>query len=98
VSRSTENGRKTIKIEGYLTESKLSKALRELLPDHWLGERVPVTNIRKLWDMAFKSDSRITVVESDGDDHYRHSLKIKGDRVKDEIAPCLGRQVVRFPC
>jgi hypothetical protein len=30
---------KVIKIEGYLTESKLSKALQQLLPDRWLGDR-----------------------------------------------------------
>ena len=42
-------------------------------------------------------DGRITVVEYDGDEHYRHSIKIKGDRVKDETARSLGLRVVRFP-
>jgi hypothetical protein len=42
-------------------------------------------------------DGRITVVEYDGDEHYRHSIKIKGDRVKDENAQSLGLQMVRFP-
>ena len=89
--------RRTIKVDGYLTESKLSKALQALLPDEWLGEQVPVSNTRQRWDMAFKAKGKITVVEYDGDDHYRHSMKIKGDLAKDEIARSLGLQVVRFP-
>jgi hypothetical protein len=36
--------------------------------------------------MAYRRDGRITVVEYDGDEHYRHSIKIKTDRAKDEAA------------
>jgi len=97
MSQSTNNERRTIKIDGYLTESKLSKALQELLPDGWLGEQVPVANTRQRWDVAFKIDGRVTVVEYDGDEHYRHSLKIKGDRCKNEAARSLDWRVVRFP-
>jgi very-short-patch-repair endonuclease len=88
---------RTIRIEGYLTESKLLKALQKLLPDCCLGEQVPVTNTRQRWDMAYRIDGKVTVVEYDGDEHYRHSLKIKGDRTKDEIARSSGWRVVRFP-
>jgi hypothetical protein len=52
MNQSTTNER-TIRIDGYLTESKLSKALHELLADRWLGEQVPVANTRQRWDMAF---------------------------------------------
>lgn len=96
MSQPTANERR-IRIDGYLTESKLSKALHDLQPDHWLAEQIPVTKTRQRWDMAFKVDGRVTVVEYDGDEHYRHSLKIKGDRAKDEVARSQGWQVVRFP-
>jgi hypothetical protein len=39
----------------------------------------------------------LTVVEYDGDEHYRHSMKIKADRTKDDIASAAGFRVVRFP-
>jgi very-short-patch-repair endonuclease len=47
--------------------------------------------------MAFQHERKITVLEYDGDEHYRHSIKIKTDRAKDEAARTLGYQVVRFP-
>src|SRR5690242_12142575 len=47
--------------------------------------------------MAYHRDGNVTVVEYDGDEHYRNSLKIKADRAKDEAARTLGYQVVRFP-
>jgi len=75
MSQSTTNAR-TIRIDGYLMESKLSKALQDLLPDRWLGEQVPIANTRQRWDMAYTMDGRITMVEYDGDEHYRHSLKV----------------------
>jgi hypothetical protein len=86
-----------ITIEGYLTESKLSKALQQLLPDRWLGDQVAVPNRRLRWDMSYQSEGPITVVEYDGDEHYRHSIKIKADRAKDEVARAQGYRVVRFP-
>jgi hypothetical protein len=88
---------KVIKIEGYLTESKLSKALQQLLPDRWMGDQVRVANSRQRWDMSYQFDGISTVVEYDGDEHYRHSIKIKGDRAKDEVARTQGCRVVRFP-
>ena len=88
---------KVVKIEGYLTESKLSKALQQILADHWLGDQVPVATSRQRWDMSYQLDGIITLVEYDGDEHYRHSMKIKGDRAKDEIARTQGCRMVRFP-
>jgi very-short-patch-repair endonuclease len=89
--------RRTIRVDGYLTESKLSKALQELFLNHWLGDQFPVGTTRQRWDMAFKNEGGMTMVEYDGDDHYRHSLKVKTDRAKDEIAQKEGSRVVRFP-
>jgi hypothetical protein len=88
---------KVIKIEGYLTESKLLKALQALLAESWLGNQVPVADRRQRWDMAYEIDGRVTVVEYDGDEHYRHSIKIKIDREKDESARAQGFRAVRFP-
>jgi len=86
-----------IKIDGYLTESKLSAALQRLVVDGWLGNQVHVEGSRYRWDMSFQMDGIITVVEYDGDEHYRHSLKMKADRAKNEIARRQGCKVVRFP-
>jgi hypothetical protein len=47
--------------------------------------------------MSYQIDGIVTVVEYDGDEHYRHSLKMKADRAKDEIARNQGCRVVRFP-
>jgi hypothetical protein len=47
--------------------------------------------------MVYGIDGGITVVEYDGDEHYRHSIKIKIDREKDESARAQGFRVVRFP-
>jgi len=90
-------GPPSVKIDGYLTESKLSSALQRLLPDGWLGDQVHVEGSRYRWDMSFQMDGIVTVVEYDGDEHYRHSLKIKSDRAKNEIARKQGCKVVRFP-
>src|ERR1039457_5041809 len=56
------------------------------------GRREPVSVGHVLPDGGI-----ITVVEYDGDEHYRHSLKLKADRAKDEIARKQGCKVVRFP-
>jgi len=47
--------------------------------------------------MSYQLDSTITVVEYDGDEHYRHSIKIKGDRVKDDVVRTQGYRLIRFP-
>jgi hypothetical protein len=73
-------------IEGYLTESKLSAALQQIMPGGWIGDQVRAEGSRHRWDMSYQVERTVTVVEYDGDEHYRHSLKIKADRAKDEIA------------
>jgi hypothetical protein len=87
----------TIAITGYLTQPKLAEALRELVPDGWLGAEVVVVGSRHRWDMSYRQDGAVTVVEYDGDERYGNSLKIKIDRVKDEGAREQGYRVVRFP-
>jgi len=47
--------------------------------------------------MSYQIGGIVTVVEYDGDEHYRHSMKIKADKSKDEIARKQGYSVVRFP-
>jgi len=86
-----------IRIDGYLTESKLSATLQRIVPHGWLGDQVHVEGSRYRWDMSYQIDGMVTVVEYDGDEHYRHSLKIKADKAKDEIARKHGCTVVRFP-
>lgn len=89
--------RPSIKIDGYLTEAKLAKGLKEIVPDGWLGDQVPVADTKHRWDMSLRIGGEIFVVEYDGDEHYRHSIKIKADRAKDEIARAHGWRVIRFP-
>jgi hypothetical protein len=86
-----------IAISGYLTQAKLAKALQQLVPDGWLGNEVAIPGSRHRWDMAFQRDGKVTVVEYDGDEHYRHSIKIKIDRAKDEAAHTMEYEVIRFP-
>ena len=66
-----------IAISSYLTQSKLAEALQQLVPDGWLGNEVAIPGTRQRWDMAYRRNGQITVVEYDGDEHYRHSIKIK---------------------
>lgn len=56
-----------------------------------------VVDGRQRWDMSLRIGGEIFVVEYDGDEHYRNSMKIKSDRAKDEAAHALGWRVVRFP-
>jgi hypothetical protein len=84
-------------IQGYLTESKLAQALQQLVPDGWLGVNIAVSTGRQRWDMSYQHDGKIVVVEFDGDEHYRHSLKIKSDLAKNEIARAQGHRLIRFP-
>jgi hypothetical protein len=85
-----------ITISGYLTQAKLAQVLQQLVPDGWVGYEMAAIGSRHRWDMAYQSGRTMTVVEYDGDEHYRHSLKIKIDRVKDEAARTQGSRVVRF--
>jgi len=86
-----------IRIEGYLTQRKLSDALQQIVGLAWVGDEVRIPGSRRRWDMAFRSDSGLIVVEYDGDTHYCNSIRIKMDREKDMAAKESGQKVVRFP-
>ena len=77
-----------IRIDGYLTQPKLETALRAIVGESaWRGREILVSpEGRHRWDMAYQWQEQLVVVEYDGDEHYRHSLKIKADREKDAIA------------
>jgi hypothetical protein len=87
----------SITIAGHLLQPKLEAALSELLGDAWRGRELPVPGTRRRWDMAYELRGQTTVVEFDGDEHYRGSLKIRADRDKDRIALDLGYRIVRIP-
>jgi hypothetical protein len=84
-------------IESYLTESKLVAALEQLVGDNWAGGQVILPGSRRRFDMAFRANETTLLVEYDGDDHYRDSLKIKADRQKDALAVANGMRLVRVP-
>jgi hypothetical protein len=92
-----EVGTVQIIIEGYLTETKLATALRELVGNLWVGGQVQLPGSRRTWDMAFRQNGSLVLAEYDGDDHYRDSLKIKSDRERDRLAQESGIRVVRVP-
>lgn len=84
-------------IEGYLTQRKLSAALQQIVGDAWAGDEINVPGSRRRWDMAYRAEDTIVVVEYDGDEHYRNSMRIKVDWEKDEAAAAAGYRAVRFP-
>jgi hypothetical protein len=84
-------------IQGYLTEGRLAAALKELLADQWLGSQISLGGTRQRWDMSCRLEGVTAVVEYDGDEHYRHSIKIKADRAKDALALAAEYRVIRFP-
>lgn len=88
----------TISIDGYLDQAKLEAALRQVVGDAaWRGREVRAEPRRFKWDMVFEWGGARIAVEYDGDEHYRHSLKVKADREKDALARTSGIKVVRFP-
>ena len=101
----------TVTIDGYLTQKKLEKALKEIIgPEAWLGREPLVAEGSKFrWDMTYwELNQNKVIVEFDGDGHYRDSLQIKRDHLKNEIAktqksssnpyPLLGPTNNRNPC
>lgn len=89
----------TVTIDGYLVQEKLEAALRQIVGEGaWHGREQPVIHGKRMrWDMVFSGSSGKVAVEFDGDEHYRHSLKIKVDREKDALARDGGYRVVRIP-
>lgn len=86
-----------VNIEGYLTEARLAAALRQIVGDRWSGVELKIAGSKRRWDMGFHEAGRRVVVEYDGDEHYRNTLKIKADREKDALAVASGLTVVRIP-
>jgi len=87
----------SVVIEGYLTEAKLSDALKQIVGSQWIDQQVKLPGSLFKWDMAFRKNDVQVLVEFDGDEHYRNSLKIKVDREKDRLAASQGNLVVRVP-
>jgi hypothetical protein len=84
-------------ITGYLTEPKLAAALHEILGSRWGGSQFQLPDSRRRWDMWFTDDGGRVVVEYDGDEHYRNTLKVKTDKEKDAAAEAHGLRIVRIP-
>lgn len=84
-------------IDGYLLQAKLESALHQIVADAWRGHELSIPGSRRRWDMAYELSGQTTVVEFDGDEHYRRTLKIKGDGEKDALALAAGHRVVRVP-
>lgn len=87
----------TVFIESYLTETKLAGAIQQLVSDGWAGGQVSRPSSRRRFDTAFRASGETALVEYDGDERYRDSLKIKADRQEDAIATANGFQLVRVP-
>jgi len=86
-----------VEIEGYLTQEKLEKALKQIIQhDDWLGREVYINRYQR-WDMSFKVNNQVFVVEFDGDSHYRNPQTIRSEREKNAIAESLGQKVIRIP-
>jgi hypothetical protein len=52
---------------------------------------------KQRWDMSCRLGGVTAVIDYDGDEYYRHSIKIKGDIAKDAAARAAGYRVIRFP-
>jgi hypothetical protein len=88
---------KSITIDGFLTQHKLSAALKQVTGSSWIGNEIKVPESRFRWDMSYQHQNQKFVVEYDGDEHYRNTIKIKSDIKKDGIAKDNRFQVIRFP-
>jgi hypothetical protein len=86
-----------IAIAGFLTEAKLAAAIQQFEGAEWIGTQIRLPRSRFKWDVAFRQDRSQVLVEFDGDAHYRDSLKIKVDQMKDSVALEQGKKVIRVP-
>lgn len=65
----------TITIKGYLTEAKLAAALQQVVGESWVGRQVVLPLSGHKWDMAYRREGAMVLVEYDGDHHYRDSMR-----------------------
>lgn len=80
-----------------LAEQSLAAALMKLTRIAWVGVQATPPGSRRRFDMAFRDDESVVLVEYDGDEHYRNSLKIKADHAKETFAAAHGARLVRIP-
>jgi len=58
----------SISIDGYLTQTKLETALKQIIPTtQWLDREIKQDKYR--WDMGYKDNEGITVIEYDDISH-----------------------------
>jgi hypothetical protein len=89
---------KRFEIKGYLTESRLAEVILELAPEGFVREFKLTGRGGYRWDFKYVStDGTTTLVEYDGDEHYRNTLVIRADRAKTRIATEAGFRLIRFP-
>lgn len=86
-----------LRIEGYLTERKLIRSLRDILGEDSVKTQYSLEGSRKRWDAAFSFNNIDFLVDYDGDEHYRNTIRIKSDMSKDQESRIVGFRVVRFP-
>ena len=88
-----------VRVEGFLTQGKLFNVLLQIFgEENLIGTEIPaIPSTRSRFDMAFRKDSTVYIVEYDGDEHYRNTLKIRTDRAKDSWAISQGYVIVRIP-
>lgn len=86
-----------IVVESYLTERKLKAVLQKIYGNQWIGGQISLPGSRRKFDMAFRVRGIVILVEYDGDEHYRNSIKIKADKEKDVLAEENGMHLVRIP-
>jgi hypothetical protein len=80
-----------------LTEKSLAEALKQITGQNWEGIQTKLPGSRRRFDMAFWANDSLVLVEYDGDEHYRSSLKAKDDIEKDDLAASHGAKLVRIP-
>jgi len=87
-----------IQIPDYLTQEKLTVALKQIIPaEDWIGEELKVPGTRCRWDMGYIYRGKTYIVEFDGDQHYRDSIVIRNDKIKDLTALRCNFKVIRIP-
>ena len=62
-----------------------------------MGCQIKLPNSRRRYDFGYANENESVLVEYDGDEHYRSTWVIRGDREKTELAAKHGYRLVRFP-